>query len=146
MFRIVTWPGSSSVTKNLSPSAREVEDAPWRSPARSRPGGGCSAFDDCLPDPRPLIYSGIMTNETPSKPTDSIVSENSKRQLALGCWYLTGATASGKTGISLALAELLDAEIISLDSMAIYRGMDVGTAKPSLSAAGPSPASSNRCR
>ncbi len=71
-----------------------------------------------------------MTNETPSQPTDSFLSENSKRQLALDCWYLTGATASGKTGISLALAELLDAEIISLDSMAIYRGMDVGTAKP----------------
>jgi tRNA dimethylallyltransferase len=72
----------------------------------------------------------MMTNETPSKPSDSLIGETSKRQLALGCWYLTGATASGKTGISLALAELLDAEIISLDSMAIYRGMDVGTAKP----------------
>jgi len=47
-------------------------------------------------------------------------------------WFLTGATASGKTGISLKLAEALDAEIISLDSMAIYRGMDVGTAKPSV--------------
>lgn len=49
---------------------------------------------------------------------------------ALGCWYLTGATASGKTGVSLVLAEMLDAEIVSLDSMAIYRGMDIGTAKP----------------
>lgn len=47
------------------------------------------------------------------------------------CWFLTGATASGKTGISLKLAEALDAEIVSMDSMAIYRGMDVGTAKPS---------------
>lgn len=51
---------------------------------------------------------------------------------ALACWYLTGATASGKTGVSLELAKRLDAEIISLDSMAIYRGMDIGTAKPSL--------------
>lgn len=47
------------------------------------------------------------------------------------CWFLAGATASGKTGISLRLAQTIDAEIISLDSMAIYRGMDVGTAKPS---------------
>ena len=47
-------------------------------------------------------------------------------------WFLTGATASGKTGVSLILAEAVDAEIISLDSMAIYRGMDVGTAKPSV--------------
>jgi tRNA dimethylallyltransferase len=39
-------------------------------------------------------------------------------------------TATGKTRIALALAEVLGAEIISLDSMAIYRGMDIGTAKP----------------
>ena len=52
-------------------------------------------------------------------------------QRALACWYLTGATASGKTKVSLELAKRLNAEIISLDSMAIYREMDVGTAKPS---------------
>ena len=46
------------------------------------------------------------------------------------CWFLTGPTASGKTGLGLELAECLNAEIISLDSMAIYLGMDVGTAKP----------------
>lgn len=51
-------------------------------------------------------------------------------QLALKCWFLTGATGSGKTKVSLELAQVLDAEIISLDSMAIYRGMDIGTAKP----------------
>ena len=48
----------------------------------------------------------------------------------LNCWYLTGATASGKTRIALEVAEKLSAEIISLDSMAVYRGMDIGTAKP----------------
>ncbi len=47
------------------------------------------------------------------------------------CWFLTGATAVGKSTIGLALAQELGAEIISLDSMAIYRGMDIGTAKPS---------------
>jgi tRNA dimethylallyltransferase len=46
------------------------------------------------------------------------------------CWFLTGATAVGKTRVGIALAERLGAEIISLDSMAIYRGMDIGTAKP----------------
>jgi tRNA dimethylallyltransferase len=46
------------------------------------------------------------------------------------CWFLTGATAVGKTSIGIALAEGIGAEIISLDSMAIYRGMDIGTAKP----------------
>jgi tRNA dimethylallyltransferase len=47
------------------------------------------------------------------------------------CWFLTGPTASGKTAVGLALAKRLGAEILSLDSMAVYRGMDIGTAKPS---------------
>ena len=42
---------------------------------------------------------------------------------------LTGPTASGKTALSLAIAEELSAEIISCDSMQIYKGMDIGTAK-----------------
>ena len=49
---------------------------------------------------------------------------------ATDCWYVTGPTASGKTEIGLQLAERLDAEIISLDSMAVYQQMDIGTAKP----------------
>ena len=43
---------------------------------------------------------------------------------------LVGATASGKTALSLALAQALGCAIICLDSMQIYRGMDIGTAKP----------------
>ncbi len=50
--------------------------------------------------------------------------------IAKTCWFLTGATASGKSKTSLELAKQINAEIISLDSMAIYRGMDIGTAKP----------------
>jgi len=46
------------------------------------------------------------------------------------CWYLSGPTASGKTQVGLLLAERIGGEIVSLDSMAVYRGMDVGTAKP----------------
>lgn len=42
---------------------------------------------------------------------------------------ITGPTASGKTAISLHLAEKLGAELISCDSMQIYQGMDIGTAK-----------------
>ena len=49
---------------------------------------------------------------------------------ATDCWFLTGPTAAGKTSIGVELAELINAEIISLDSMAIYREMDIGTAKP----------------
>jgi len=43
---------------------------------------------------------------------------------------LVGPTASGKTEASIPLAAALDAEIVSIDSMVVYRGMDVGTAKP----------------
>lgn len=49
---------------------------------------------------------------------------------ALDCWLLTGPTAAGKTGVGLELAAQLGAEIVSMDSMALYRGMDIGTAKP----------------
>jgi tRNA dimethylallyltransferase len=42
---------------------------------------------------------------------------------------VVGPTAAGKTDLSLALAEHLDGEIVNTDAMAIYRGMDIGTAK-----------------
>ena len=41
-----------------------------------------------------------------------------------------GPTASGKTALSIALAKAFDGEIVSCDSMQIYRGMEIGTAKP----------------
>ena len=45
---------------------------------------------------------------------------------------IAGPTASGKTALSIALAKELDAEIVSCDSMQIYKGMDIGTAKPTI--------------
>ena len=50
--------------------------------------------------------------------------------------YLTGATASGKTAVGVELARLLNAEVVALDSMTLYRGMNVATAKPSLAERG----------
>jgi tRNA dimethylallyltransferase len=47
-------------------------------------------------------------------------------------WFLTGPTASGKSAVGLELARRIDAEIVSMDSIALYRGMDIGTAKPTL--------------
>jgi tRNA dimethylallyltransferase len=44
---------------------------------------------------------------------------------------LLGPTGSGKTALSLALSEQFNGEIVSCDSVAVYRGMDLGTAKPS---------------
>lgn len=46
-------------------------------------------------------------------------------------WFLTGPTASGKSTVAVSLARQIDAEILSLDSMTVYRRMDLGTAKPS---------------
>ena len=43
---------------------------------------------------------------------------------------ITGPTATGKTALAVELALLLDGEVISADSMQVYRGMDIGTAKP----------------
>ena len=43
---------------------------------------------------------------------------------------ILGPTGSGKTGVSIEIAKALNGEIISADSRAIYKGMDVGTAKP----------------
>jgi tRNA dimethylallyltransferase len=50
--------------------------------------------------------------------------------LASHAWFLTGPTAAGKTAVGLALAEKIHAEIVSMDSMAVYQGLDIGTAKP----------------
>lgn len=46
---------------------------------------------------------------------------------------ITGPTASGKTALSVELAKILDGEIVNADSMQIYKYMDIGTAKPTLS-------------
>jgi len=46
------------------------------------------------------------------------------------CIVITGPTATGKTALAVALARRLDSEVISADSMQVYTGMDIGTAKP----------------
>ena len=45
---------------------------------------------------------------------------------------ITGPTAVGKTDVSIKVAEQLGGEIVSCDSMQVYKYMDIGTAKPSL--------------
>ena len=46
-------------------------------------------------------------------------------------YLLAGPTASGKSAIAAVLARRLKARILSADSMLVYKGMDIGTAKPS---------------
>ena len=48
--------------------------------------------------------------------------------------FLAGPTAVGKSEIALRLAEKLGGEIISVDSMQVYRGLDLGTAEPAATA------------
>ena len=56
------------------------------------------------------------------------MSDINKTKLGL----IVGPTASGKTAASIALAQRLNAEIISADSIQVYRGMDIGSAKPTI--------------
>ncbi len=56
---------------------------------------------------------------SPSKPGPALI-------------VVAGPTASGKTSLALALAEEFSGEIVSCDSVAVYRGMEIGTAKPTL--------------
>jgi tRNA dimethylallyltransferase len=55
------------------------------------------------------------------------MAEHLQRPLAVA---IMGPTASGKTAAALAIAERIPSEIISVDSALVYRGMDIGTAKP----------------
>ena len=55
-----------------------------------------------------------------------MVQENSLSKVLVIC----GATASGKTALAVECAKNFNGEVVSADSMCIYRGLDIGTAKP----------------
>ncbi|PPK53023.1 tRNA (adenosine(37)-N6)-dimethylallyltransferase MiaA [Marinobacter persicus] len=59
------------------------------------------------------------------------ITDPAKRDCLPPAIFLMGPTASGKTDLAIALCQQLPCEIISVDSAMIYRGMDIGTAKPS---------------
>jgi len=109
------------------PSGKNIA-AKTAAPGISNRLGGSAVFRP------PLRWAPIgqhFANSTRDRKLEPAVSDpreilESIRQ----CWFLTGATATGKSRLSLNLAQQLDAEIVSLDSMAIYREMDLGTAKP----------------
>jgi tRNA dimethylallyltransferase len=67
----------------------------------------------------------MVASMTPSQTAN--VDSAAPERLAL---LLLGPTGSGKTALSLALGEQFNGEIVSCDSVAVYRGMDLGTAKP----------------
>jgi tRNA dimethylallyltransferase len=61
-----------------------------------------------------------------ANPPNSLSSSNSISRAI----FIAGPTATGKSEIALALAEKIGGEIVSVDSMQVYRGLDIGTAKP----------------
>ncbi len=54
-----------------------------------------------------------------------------KKELPLALFLMGGPTASGKTDLAIKLRKQFPVDIISVDSALIYKGMDIGTAKPS---------------
>lgn len=82
-----------------------------------------------MPEPvdRPATHRGAATGATTL--ARSTADPARRPDLAADCWFLSGPTASGKSALGVRLARELGAEIVSVDSMAVYRGLDVGTAK-----------------
>lgn len=68
-------------------------------------------------------------NPNPMSPSKG--QESSPRSEPCSAFFLVGPTASGKSAVAQHIAELQKTVILSADSMLVYRGMDIGTAKPS---------------
>lgn len=75
--------------------------------------------------PPPLEPLPDALREPPPEPGAAVAPAEAPLTLAL-----VGPTAAGKTDLALALAEALDLAVLSVDSRQLYRGMDIGTAKP----------------
>lgn len=77
----------------------------------------------------------IFANESPTLSQNESLTDDGTTEtfppLADRAIVITGPTASGKSALAIDLATQINGEIISLDSIAVYRGMDIGTAKAS---------------
>jgi tRNA dimethylallyltransferase len=76
------------------------------------------------------IPSRLVAPMSPSRPANGGFDAGHARPIDPLAVLLLGPTGSGKTALSCSLAERFNGEIISCDSVAVYRGMDLGTAKP----------------
>lgn len=82
------------------------------------------------PDGPPTLARAEAGPDTSRQAAQPDRSTPPQPRLAYDCWFLSGPTASGKSALAIRLARELGAEIVSVDSMAVYHGLDVGTAKP----------------
>ncbi len=78
------------------------------------------------------MFRKMTSDRAPSDPVPSCPP-------APAAFFLVGATATGKSAVAQCLAERLGAAVVSADSMLVYRGMDVGTAKPTAAERGAVP-------
>lgn len=62
------------------------------------------------------------------------MGQTRRAENAIGCLALAGPTAAGKSALAMAIARATALEIVSVDSALVYRGMDIGTAKPDAAA------------
>lgn len=100
--------------------------------ARHPPQSAPPAAPSSEPDKPDAVRPGDPACPTLARPgRDPDGSAGRRVDLGDDCWFLAGPTASGKTSLAVPLARRLGAEILSVDSIAVYRGLDVGTAKPS---------------
>lgn len=105
----------------------------------ARPDPAHPVVDEVRPRPPPNIERRRRTvhspgcfslsNVAPNHQTTHVTALENPFHRAI---YLSGPTASGKSAVGVALARILHAEILAMDSMTLYRRMDLGTAKPTL--------------
>jgi tRNA dimethylallyltransferase len=80
---------------------------------------------------KPGKISRESERRSPDRPVSDATNVQHRADREIGApIFLTGPTAVGKSEIALLLAEKIGGEIISVDSMQVYRGLDIGTAKP----------------
>ena len=103
-------------------------------PTATRPIRYEFLFDSDRPvvalSPRPCLYGLSRRGAARVNSAADSLTRDEPVDFAADGWFLTGPTAAGKTAVGVELARQIGAEIISMDSMALYRGMDIGTAKP----------------
>jgi len=74
--------------------------------------------------------SVIFSDSTVDRNGNNIRMDFDTHSVLRRSWIIAGPTASGKSDLAMALAAKLSGEIVAVDSMTLFRGMDIGTAKP----------------